>query len=497
MDKDFGLDIENFGDKDKKLILSAYEFAKNAHRGQKRLSGDDYIIHPITVAKSLISLGLDASTVSAGLLHDVPEDTDFSIDDIKKNFSDEIANLVLGVTKVNKIRIKKDWYEAESTDIDTFYSFPRQIAVLQRMFIAMSEDIRVILIKLCDRLHNMQTIEFLPESKKMRIARETLEIFAPLADRLGIGVIKGELEDLSFPIAHPKEYQKLKKDFGKTYEFRKTYVKRMKKYLQKELYEVGVAAEIHGRAKFLYSLFKKLKKYDGTTSRIYDLVALRVIVNDVKDCYAVLGYIHQLFKPLPTKIKDYIAMPKPNGYQSIHTTVFGLEGQIIEIQIRTFEMHEHAEYGVAAHWHYTKQVGPKEEIEKKGIFAPKKDLDWTKELADWQKKAETSQDFKELKNEFFQDRIFVFTPKGDVCDLPFGATTIDFAYWIHTDLGNNCAGAKVNGKMVELSFKLSNGDIVEIITRKNTYGPKRDWLNFVKTSQAKMHIKQYLLKKVI
>jgi len=294
---------------------------------------------------------------------------------------------------------------------------------------------------------------------------------------------------LSFPIVYPEEFERLRLELGADYEFRKKYVEKMKKYLAEKLYEVGVEAEIHGRAKHHYSLFKKLGKYQGDSSRIYDLVALRIVVDNIKDCYAVLGYVHQLFKPLPRNIKDYIAMPKPNGYQSIHTTVFGLDGQVIEIQIRTHEMHDYAENGVAAHWHYTAQTGPKEEIEKRGIFASKKEIGWAKELANLQNIAKSSKDFDDLKTDFFVGRIFVFTPSGDICDLPAGATPVDFAYRIHSDLGNSCSGAKVNGKMVGLSNSLQNGDIVEIVTRKNSTGPKSDWLRFVKTSEAKMHIR--------
>ncbi|MFA6423453.1 MAG: RelA/SpoT family protein [Patescibacteria group bacterium] len=488
------LNLKSYSKEEQKIILKALDFAEIAHKGQKRFSGEDYIIHPIEVAKILIDLGLDWETIVSALLHDVPEDTACTLIQINKKFGENIARLVDGVTKVSKVRIKHDWQENETVEPDSFYYFTRQMEILQKMFIAMSEDIRVIIIKLADRLHNIRTIQFVPEEKKIRIATETLEIFAPLADRLGIGVIKGELEDRSFPIIHPIEYESLNKKYGHDYEYRKKYIIRIVTFLKEKLDAVGVETDVSGRAKHLYSLYKKLGKYQGDISRIYDLVALRIIVDDIRDCYAVMGYIHQLMKPLPSKIKDYIAMPKPNGYQSIHTTVFGLDNQIIEIQIRTHKMHEQAEFGIAAHWHYTKQTGVKEDIEKKGIFAPSQDLNWTKELANWHKYSENPQDFDELKRDFFGDRIFVFTPAGDVCNLPSGSSSIDFAYMVHTDLGDSCIGAKVNGKMIEFSESLHSGDIVQIITRKNSTGPKRDWLKFVKTSEARMHIKHRLNK---
>lgn len=466
------------------LINRAYNYAEIAHVGQLRKSGVPYIKHPLNAAMTLAKMHLDSTTISAALLHDVIEDTSATEEDLTKKFGPEIAFLVNGVSKLGKVRIRKNFNENDQEDPDSFHSLSRQLETLQKMFVSMAKDIRVILIKLADRLHNMQTLNFVDPEKQLRIAQETIEIYAPMADRLGIGELKGQLEDLSFPYIDPKEYTELKKIVEKNYPSRLKYIKRVKAFLENELKKNHIDGEINGRAKHLFSLYNKMKRY-SSIDQIYDLIALRIIVNDVKDCYAVLGIIHKFWKPLNGRIKDYIAMPKPNGYQSLHTTVFCLDGQPTEIQIRTYEMHAQAEYGIAAHWHYkTNQTKP--------IRNTTNDIAWVKQLADWQNRLTNPSDLADtLKLDFFQNRIFVFTPRGDVHDLPNGATPIDFAFAIHSDIGYHCSGAKVNGKMVTLNHPLQNGDIVEILTNKKS-SPKNDWLNFAKTSEARSTIKQAL-----
>jgi guanosine-3',5'-bis(diphosphate) 3'-pyrophosphohydrolase len=466
------------------IIREAFAVADKAHSGQTRKSGEPYIQHPLHVAQTLANLQFDPQTIAAALLHDVIEDTEITKEEIEKQFGPEITFLVEGVSKLGKVRAKKDIGLPETNKKDTFHNFPRQFETLRKMFIAMGEDIRVIIIKLADRLHNMQTLNFVDSQKQLRIAQETLEIYAPIAHRLGIGELKGQLEDLAFPYVHPKEYLELKKTVGIYYQKRTTYIKKVKESLQTELETNHIKAEINGRAKHLYSLHQKMLRHNNDLSQIYDLVALRIIVDNVSDCYAVLGIIHKLWKPLNGRIKDYIAMPKPNGYQSLHTTVFCIDGEITEIQIRTREMHEQAEHGVAAHWSYKSN--------NKAPEVTSKEFQWVKQLIDWQAETTNPEEAaKELRTDFLQKRIFIFTPKGDVHNLPIGATPVDFAYAVHSEIGHHCAGAKVNGKMVTINHPLQNGDVIEIITSKKA-APKTDWLKFVKTSSARSSIRQYL-----
>jgi GTP pyrophosphokinase len=480
--------LDYLNDSDKKLVKKAYDFAKTAHAGQKRNTGEPFIVHGLETAIFIANLKLDASAISAAILHDVCEDTKCNILQIKKEFGRDIANIVDGVTKLGNIRITHKWIFI--TEKQRLPEFDRQVETLRKMFMAMSQDIRVVIIKLADRLHNMRTLEGVDKEKQYRIAQETIEIYAPLAYRLGMGELKGELEDLAFPYVYPKEYEELKEKVAGRLKEKEQYINKLKKTLFRKLYKAGIKSEIHGRTKHMYSLWRKLQRYDNDLSQIYDLVALRIIVDNIEECYKVLGIIHEMWKPLIGRIKDYIAMPKPNGYQSIHTTVFAPQGEIVEIQIRTKEMHDRAEHGIAAHWHYTEKKGTIDYILRKSSRVPRGELVWVKELAKWQK---ALQDNKEvvsgLRTDFFSDRIFVYTPKGDVKNLPIGATPIDFAYSVHTDIGNHFGGVKVNGKMEEISHPLQNGDICEIIVKKNTR-PKYDWLEFAKTSLAKSKIKQ-------
>ncbi len=464
---------------DTKVIERAYRFAEYAHRGQKRLSGKDYFEHCFATAKILTDIRLDASTIASGLLHDVIDDTPITIQQINKEFGPQIAFLVQGVSKLGKIKFK---------------GIQKQVENLRKLLLAMAEDIRVILIKLADRLHNMQTLQYLPPEKQKRIALETLEIYAPIAYRLGMGEIKGQLEDLAFPYVYPQEYTWLMNNVKDRYNKREKYLKKIKPQVEKLLTSSGIRPfEIHSRAKHYYSLYNKLIRHQMDLSKIYDLVALRIIVETIEDCYAALGIIHKKWKPLIGRIKDYIALPKPNGYRSLHTTIFCEDGKITEMQIRTPQMHEEAEMGIAAHWAYVEAGKP-----YKGISADRKELTWVNQLRDWQKEITSSEispeEFLEsLKIDFLKDRIFVFTPKGDVIDLPEGATPIDFAYRIHTDLGHSCFGAKVDGKLTSLNTPLMNGQVVEIITRKEKR-PSRDWLEIAKTNLAKNRIKNWLRK---
>jgi len=452
------------------LIRKAYEFAKNAHSGQHRASGELFIFHPLEVAKILADLELDITTIAAGLLHDVVEDTQYTIDDIQTNFGSELALLVDGVTKLGKLEFKtKEEQQAEN---------------LRKMFFAMAKDIRIILIKLADRLHNMRTLKSMPEDKQREKALETLEIFAPLAHRLGISKVKWELEDLAFRYLEPDRYYELVEKVAKKRQERENHINKMIYILEERLISSGISAEIQGRPKHFYSIYKKMKDQNKTFDQIFDLTAVRVIVSTVKDCYGALGVIHTLWKPIPGRFKDYVAMPKPNMYQSLHTTVIDSMGDPLEIQIRTFEMHKTAEYGIAAHWRYKEGDKNSSDFEQK--------LSWLREILDWQRDLRDAKDFMEtLKIDLFTDEVYVFTPKGDVIDLPKGSCPIDFAYRIHTDIGNRCVGAKVNGKMVPLDYKLVNGDIIEIITSGHSNGPSRDWLNIVKSPQAKNKIRQW------
>ncbi|MBU0706955.1 RelA/SpoT family protein [Patescibacteria group bacterium] len=458
---------------DPKVFKQACAFAKSAHQGQVRLSGEQYINHPLLTADTLIELRMDQATIIAGLLHDVPEDTDESIHEIKRHFGDEVAFLVEGVTKLGKIKYR---------------GVEQYLENLRKMFVAMAADIRVILIRLADRMHNMSTLSSLRPDKQKRIALETLEIYAPIANRLGIGEIKGTLEDLAFQYVNPDEYTRVKKLFDQETDQQKDCYKEIKKKVRKELALESIKPiDIHGRTKHLYSLHKKLIQHDNDIKLIYDLTALRIIVNDIKDCYATLGIIHKLWRPLKGRIKDYIATPKPNGYQSIHTTVFCDNGTVVEFQIRDKKMHDLAEHGIAAHWQYSEQ--------DKRSALPQKKLAWIDQLLNWQKKLHDNKKYLEsLKIDAFQNRIFVFTPNGDVIDLPEDSTPVDFAYSIHTELGNQCAGAKINDKMSSLDSALKSGDLCEIIIDKKRTKPNRDWLKSIKTSNARYQIRTTIKK---
>lgn len=452
------------------LLSRAYEFAEQAHRGQKRESGGPYIEHPLAVAQTLADMGLDDAIISAGLLHDVVDDTPVTSEDIRKAFGEEIAFLVHGVTKLGKIKYR---------------GAERHVENLRKMFLAMAEDIRVVLVKLADRLHNMQTIDALAEPKRRRIALETLEVYSPLAGRLGIGEIKAQLDDLAFPVVYPKEHAWITEHVSETYATRKTYCERVTPAIREELETSDLTpVAIHARAKHYYSLWLKLQRYNMDLSKIHDVVALRVIMPDVTACYAALGAIHKRWRPLAGRIKDYVAVPKPNGYQSLHTTVFCEGGFVTEFQIRTPEMHAQAEYGIAAHWHYSEKG--KESLERPERFR------WVEQLRDWQQEVRGTDEFLDaLRIDFFQDRIFVFTPKGDVIELPEGATPMDFAYHIHSQIGNQAVGAKVNGRFMGMDATLNNGDVVEILIQKGKRTTPK-MLDIARTSMARGHIRKAL-----
>ena len=459
------------------MVDKAYNLAFEAHKEQKRDSGEPYIIHPIEVATILAELGMDTSTIVAGLLHDVIEDTEYTYDDIKNLFGEEVANLVSGVTKITKMEYKSK----EEQQADNF----------RKMLLAMADDIRVIIIKLADRLHNMRTLKYRKKEKQKKTAMETLDIYAPLAHRLGISKIKWELEDLSFRYLHEEEYYDLVKQVAEKRTEREIYIKKIIEDMYNKLEEAGIDSDIDGRPKHFFSIYKKMVTKNKSIEQIFDLTAIRVLVNTVKDCYEVLGIVHTIYKPIPGRFKDYIAMPKPNMYQSLHTTVIGPQVKTFEIQIITFEMHRTAEYGIAAHWKYKEGDNNGETKEKN--FESK--LVWLRDMLEFQKETADAQEFIEgFKIDLFTDEIFLFTPKGVVIDLPNGATPIDFAYRIHTDIGNKCVGAKVNGKIVPLDYKLKTGEIVEVLTSNNAKGPNMDWLNIAKSNQAKSKIRSWFKK---
>ncbi len=460
---------------DTDLIRRAYELADAAHKGQKRVSGEDYIIHPLAVAKILTDLQIDDITISAAILHDVVEDTTHTLEEMRERFGDEVAMLIDGVTKLGRIQYKSK----EEQQLESY----------RKMFLAMAKDIRVIMIKLADRLHNMRTLKYMREDKQKRIARETIEIYAPLANRLGISNVKWELEDLCLRYLDPKAYYDLVESVKQKRQERQAFIDEAHRQIEEKLEEAHMTAEIQGRAKHFYSIYKKMKRDQKDISEIYDLSALRVLVDSVKDCYGVLGIIHAMWKPLPGRFKDYIAMPKSNGYQSLHTTVI-CRGYPLEIQIRTFAMHKVSEYGVAAHWKYKeagRSVGATHEYDQK--------MSWLRQMVSLQHELDDPREyFEALKVDVFSDEVFVFTPKGDVIDLPKGSIPIDFAYRIHTEVGHHCVGAKVNSKIVPLEYKLKNGDIVSIITNKSNNGPSRDWLNIVASSETRTKIRSWFKK---
>jgi len=456
-------------------IIKAYDFAEKAHEGQKRKSGEDYIIHPCAVAEILESLSMDSEVIIAALLHDALEDTQVTKADIIKEFGEETERLVSGVTKLKMLKYSnKEDEQAEN---------------LRRMFIAMAKDIRVIIIKLADRLHNMRTLEFVIPEKQQSVARETMDIYAPLAGRLGISSIKCELDDLSMKFLYPEDYKRITEQLSDKVEQRKVIVDKVCEDIRAKLIIMNLHGEVFGRQKHLYSIYKKMTIQSKELHEIYDLIAVRVLVDTVKDCYAVLGEIHEKWKPLPGRFKDYIAMPKPNMYQSLHTTVITNYGSPIEIQIRTYEMHKIAEYGIAAHWKYKEGAQTDTDVETK--FA------WLRSMLESQTEMKDSKEFLDtLKVGLYTDEVFVFTPKGDVYNLPLDSTGIDFAYSIHSAVGNKCVGVKINNKIVPLNTKLHTGDIVEILTSNTSKGPSRDWLKIVKTSSAKAKIKQFFKKEM-
>jgi GTP diphosphokinase / guanosine-3',5'-bis(diphosphate) 3'-diphosphatase len=474
---------------DRARVQDAFRFACEHHADQRRKSGEDFIVHPVGVARICAGMRLDTETLCAALLHDTVEDTSASIEEVSERFGQEITTIVDGVTKLTGITFQsRDEAQAEN---------------YRKMMVAMATDVRVILIKLADRLHNMRTIDALAKQKQMEKARETLEIYAPLAHRLGIHAIKWELEDLAFATLHPRKYQEIKGLVAQQREERERYVGEAGEYLAHELTQLGIEAQIAGRAKHFYSIYSKMTKKGREFNEIYDLTAMRVIVDSVKDCYGTVGAIHSLWKPLPGRFKDFIAMPKFNMYQSLHTTVIGPEGRPLEIQIRTQEMHEMAEFGVAAHWIYKQRLPVAERGAREGQGAERgaqdaagsredAKLQWLRSMLDWQKELSDPQEFMDtLRTDLFEDEVYVFTPKGEVKSLAAGATPLDFAYEVHTEIGHRCVGARVNGKIVPLHCELKSGDIVEILTAKRERGPSRDWLAMVKTTRARNKIKAW------
>ena len=451
-------------------LHDAFEFAQLAHRDQTRETGEPYVTHPLAAAQILADIGIDPVAVMAALLHDIPEDTDFTLDDLEERFGPEVAQLVDGVTKLSKF--------------STHSHEEQQAENIRKMFLAMADDIRVVLIKLADRLHNMRTLYALPSDKQARIARQTLEIYAPLAERLGIWSVKWELEDLAFKTLEPAAYRELARMLDTRRKSRELFIHRAIEELRPALARAGIEAELSGRPKHLYSIRKKMQRKGAEIGEIYDVYAIRILVDEIKDCYAALGVVHSLWHPIPNQFDDYIAVPKPNLYQSLHTAVISIEGQPLEIQIRTHAMHQVSEVGIAAHWRYKEGSRADREYDAK--------LAWLRQVMDWQRDVSDATEFVEgVKLDVFQDQVFVFTPKGEVKDLPAGATPLDFAYRIHTDIGHRCIGAKINNRLVPLDYRLKNGDIVEIVTTKGEHGPSRDWMNLVRTNHAREKIRQW------
>ncbi len=466
---------KNYIGKDFALLVKAHDYAKKAHANQKRASGEDYFIHPCTVAQILSDLGLDASTVAAAFLHDVIEDTSVSEGDIKKEFGPEVLELVEGVTKLDKIQ----FHSKEEEQAENF----------RKIFVAMAKDIRVIIIKLADRLHNMRSLNFLSHERQLRMARETLEIYAPLADRLGISQIKCELEDLCLKYVEPDFYEYLETNIEQRLKANVESVDQVVEEVKQILKDSHVDGEVFGRRKHMYSIFRKMRERNKTLDQIYDLVAIRIIVNTVDECYEVFGKIHHKWKPVPGRIKDYIATPKPNMYSSLHTTVVTNFGKVFEIQIRTYEMNHAAEYGIAAHWKYKEKKQVADDLDTR--------LSWIREVMEWQGGLKDSKEFlNTLKGDIYSSEVLVFTPKGDVISLPKDATPLDFAYNIHSAVGNKCVGAKVNGKIVPLNTVLQVGDVVDIITSQNSKGPSWDWIKIVKSSSARVKIKQFFKREM-
>lgn len=465
---------------DTKIIIKAYNYAKEKHGTQCRKSGEPYIIHPVQVAYILADIGLDESTICAALLHDVVEDTEVTHEDLVRDFSEEIANMVAGVTKLGELR-----YQASTEE--------RQVENYRKMFLAMGKDIRVIIIKLADRLHNLRTLKYLRRDRQIANAKETMELYAPLANRLGIYSLKWELEDLAFKYLYPEEYRELVAGIDKKREERLKFIEKIMGDIRGALKKQKIEAEVTGRAKHLYSIYRKMKRDNKTLDQIYDLFALRILVNSVKDCYTALGVVHEMYSPMPGRFKDYIAVPKPNMYQSIHTTLLGEKGTPFEVQIRTWEMHRIAEYGIAAHWAYKEANYGKKG--KQVVEVTNDKLSWLRETLEWQQDMKDPQEFlNTLKTELFEDEVYVFTPKGKILVLPREATPIDFAYSIHEEIGNHMIGCKINSKMMPIITKLKSGDIIEIMTSDSQKGPSRDWLKFIKTTKAKSKIQSWFKK---
>lgn len=476
MDELINMCAAKYSPEEMEMLKKAIDFASEAHKGQRRESGEPYIMHPIAVAKMLFEMSMDENTVIAGLLHDTVEDNpNITVDIIRSEFGDDVANMVDGVTKLTK-----------SGNAGLLSKEDRQAENLRKMFMAIANDVRVVIIKLADRLHNMRTLEYCDGEKRIRKAHETLEVYAPLAHRFGMGAIKCELEDLSFEYLYPEEAKKLKNAIEPQKRERMQLLEHAMSVIKEQLAAIGIEAEVSGRPKHLYSIYKKVVKQNVTVDKIYDLIAIRVIVHTVNDCYAALGVIHSIWPPMPGRFKDYIAMPKTNKYRSLHTTLFGDNAMPFEVQIRTQEMHRAAEYGIAAHWMYKEGRTTQDDLDSK--------VAWLREALEYENLADTTREFVEnIRKDFFSDFVFVLTPKGEIIDLPTGSTPVDFAYRIHTNVGNHTQHAKVNGAMVKLEYKLKNHDVVEIITSPQAT-PSRDWLSFVKTQQAKAKIRNWFKK---